>query len=40
VLNADKILALDKGELVEEGTHEKLVSQQGVYYELTGINWS
>lgn len=28
---ADKILVLDKGELVQEGTHEELMGTQGVY---------
>jgi ATP-binding cassette subfamily B protein len=34
VKNADKIVVLDKGEIVEEGTHEYLSSIKGKYYEL------
>ena len=31
---ADKILVLNHGELVEEGTHRELMERQGVYHEL------
>lgn len=34
VRNADKILFLDRGEIVEEGTHEELTQQKGAYYTL------
>jgi len=34
VKNADKIVVLEKGELIEEGTHEKLVKKKGAYFEL------
>lgn len=34
VKNADKIIVLDKGNVVEEGTHEQLVSLKGEYYRL------
>ncbi|MCB9048444.1 MAG: peptidase domain-containing ABC transporter [Lewinellaceae bacterium] len=34
VRNADKILVLDKGRVVEEGCHQSLVGQKGVYYTL------
>ncbi|MDE1192553.1 MAG: ATP-binding cassette domain-containing protein [Arachidicoccus sp.] len=34
VKNADKIVVLDKGKIVEEGTHEYLTSVKGKYYEL------
>ncbi|WP_447641153.1 MULTISPECIES: peptidase domain-containing ABC transporter [Chitinophagaceae] len=34
VKNADKIVVLDKGKIVEEGTHEYLSSIKGKYYEL------
>lgn len=34
VKNADKIVVLDKGEIVEEGTHEQLIQNKGKYYHL------
>ncbi|MDL2228181.1 ABC transporter ATP-binding protein/permease [Bacteroidales bacterium OttesenSCG-928-K03] len=34
ITNCDKIIVLDKGEIVEEGTHEELYSQNGLYKKL------
>ena len=34
VLNADKIIVLEKGKLVEEGSHTSLYHKKGKYYEL------
>ena len=31
IVNADKILVLDEGKLVEEGTHELLLTKDGIY---------
>lgn len=37
VKNCDKIIVLDKGEIVEQGTHGELLEKQGVYYKLWEI---
>ncbi|MBS1556148.1 MAG: peptidase domain-containing ABC transporter [Bacteroidetes bacterium] len=34
VKNADKIVVLDKGKLIEQGTHEELALKKGSYFEL------
>jgi len=34
VKNADKIVVLDKGKIVEEGNHTELVARKGEYYRL------
>lgn len=34
VKNADNIVVLHQGEIVEQGTHQQLVSEQGYYFEL------
>ena len=34
VKNADNIIVLEKGEIIEEGNHNALVEQKGRYYEL------
>lgn len=34
VKNADKIVVIEKGEIVERGTHNELVALQGKYFEL------
>jgi ATP-binding cassette subfamily B protein len=34
IRKADKIIVLDKGEIVESGTHEELIASQGFYYKL------
>ena len=34
VMNADQIVVLDKGKIIEQGTHMELVALKGNYYEL------
>jgi len=34
VKDCDAILVLDEGQIVEQGTHDDLIDQQGLYYEL------
>ena len=34
VVNADKIIVLDKGKIVEQGSHEVLLAKEGFYAEL------
>lgn len=40
VRNADKIVVLDKGIVVEEGNHEELIAREGRYKELYDIQFS
>jgi len=34
IKNADKILVMDAGEIIEQGTHQSLMERQGAYFEL------
>lgn len=40
VRNADRILVLHRGELVEQGTHDELVERRGVYWRLYRLQFS
>ena len=38
IQNADNIIVLDHGEIIEQGNHEQLIGQKGTYYRLyTGV---
>ena len=39
IVNADKILVLDKGKLVESGSHEQLLAHNGVYAQLAKLQF-
>ena len=34
IVNADQILVLEHGQLIERGRHDELMSKQGFYYKL------
>ena len=34
VRNSDAIMVLDKGKIIERGTHDQLIAQRGTYYQL------
>lgn len=34
IVNANRILVLDQGQIVEQGTHEELLNQKGIYWNL------
>ena len=38
VVNCDEIIVLEKGNIIEIGTHEMLMEKQGRYYELYQLN--
>lgn len=40
IINADQILVLDHGEIVEQGTHEELLARRGRYFKLYTMQWS
>ncbi|XP_054157883.1 ATP-dependent translocase ABCB1-like isoform X2 [Oppia nitens] len=37
IQNADKIVVVNKGKVVEEGTHQQLISKRGAYYKLYSL---
>jgi ATP-binding cassette subfamily B protein len=39
IQDMDKILVLHKGQLREEGTHQELLAQRGIYFRLYQLQW-
>lgn len=40
IINADQIVVLDDGQIVEQGTHEELLARRGRYYNLYTMQWA
>jgi ATP-binding cassette subfamily B multidrug efflux pump len=40
IRGADKIICLDEGRIVEEGTHESLLARRGAYYDMLAVQFS
>ncbi|MXX27281.1 MAG: ABC transporter ATP-binding protein [Caldilineaceae bacterium SB0668_bin_21] len=40
IVNSDKIVVLDQGQVLEEGSHEKLLTRQGRYHQLYTMQWA
>jgi ATP-binding cassette subfamily B protein/subfamily B ATP-binding cassette protein MsbA len=40
IVNADQIVVLDQGSVVERGTHEELLGKRGRYYNLYTMQWA
>ncbi|WP_434340974.1 ABC transporter ATP-binding protein [Mycoplasmoides gallisepticum] len=38
IINVDKILVMQKGKIIESGTHDQLINKKGYYYQLNQAN--
>ena len=39
IRNADRIMVIDNGEIVEIGTHEQLIAKKGLYHDLYNVQY-
>ena len=39
ILNADKILVIENGSLIDQGTHQELISHKGLYQRLYNLQF-
>ena len=39
ILKADRIIVMDKGRIIEEGTHKSLIAKKGVYAGLAKLQF-
>ena len=40
IVNSDKIVVLDRGRVIEEGSHEELLARRGRYHQLYTMQWA
>lgn len=40
VKNADRIVVIDQGKIIETGKHQELIANRGAYYNLVKTNWN